>query len=272
MYIKNHFEDCPYGCNVNGMLLDSELGKLVPCPHCSEKKKELLDQGLVETEENSRLSVSSVLGISNDFLSRKFVYDSVIPDGEKLFLKEESLEWQKSESEELYLGLGIGQLPEVSLCFGIGVKGRIDIFAYPIIAKAYMSGLTVAPIISGSEYARMVYNMSDSIDQYIESDFVMVLVNDGCSYADVSCLKGLMQSRALKGKPTIFITTWTIEACSGLLGFKDDASLFLAKPVFVQYMVGKGSKHSKYVNGLLGVENEQYNEESGNSLSMSDLL
>ena len=42
MLVKNHFSDCPYGCNENGMLLDSDTGNMVPCPHCSKRKKELI--------------------------------------------------------------------------------------------------------------------------------------------------------------------------------------------------------------------------------------
>lgn len=259
---KNHYDDCPYGCNVNGMILDSSVGKLVPCPHCSKRKKELMAQGCVEeVETDVKVSLNSVLGINSEFLSARFVYDSAVPEGERLFMDSESIEWQKGEAEELYLALSIGQLPETSLCFGIGVKGRVDIFVYPMLAKAYLNNINVSPFISCSEYCRKAYNLDDAVDLYMNSDLVIMLINDGASLADISAAKGLMQTRALKGRPTVFVTTWTIEACSGLLGFKDDASLFLAKPVFVRYKTGKNSKHSPYINNLLGVENDMYVEQ-----------
>lgn len=262
MIAKNRYEDCPYGCNANGMLLDASIGKLVPCPHCSKKKRELMAQGYVEeAETDTKVPLNTILGIQSDYLSTRFVYDAIVPEGERIFMEPDSVDWQRSEAEELYLALSIGQLPDTSLCFGLGVKGRIDVFAYPLLAKAYLSNLTVSPFISCTEYCRKAYHLADDIDIFLNSDFVVMLLNDGASLADLSSAKGLMQSRALKGRPTVFVTTWTIEASSGLLGFKDDASLFLAKPIFVNYRSGKNAKkHSSYINNLLGVENDMYVE------------
>lgn len=281
MLVKSHFEDCPYHCNDRGLILDTELGKMVDCPHCSKRKRELLAKGYVESEDDSKISLSTALGINNQYLSQKFVYDSIVPDGELLFIEDESVEWQRSESEELYYALSTGQLPEISYCFGISIKGRIDRFAYPLLAKSYLNNLSVAPFISCTEYCRKIYKISEDLDLYLECDVLLMLINEGASLADINAAKGLMQTRALKNRPTIFVSTWTIEACSALLGYKDDASLFLAKPVFLKYKSGKNSKHSGYINKLLGVENDVYTEEdyksegpknNGRTVSLVDLL
>lgn len=271
MIAKNHFEDCPYNCNESGMLLDSSQGKLVPCPYCSKKKKELLAQGFVESVEDEQVPIGDALGIQSNYLSTNFVYEAVIPDGERIFIDQESLDWQSEVAEKMFLDLTVGTLPEQSICFGISVKGAIDKFAYPMLAKAYLANLKVSRLISCTEFSRLVFKMSDEVDEFYDSDFLIMLINDGCTFADVSAAKGLMQSRALKGKPTVFITTWNIEACSGLLGFKEDASYFLAKPVFIKYKSSKG--HSRYVNGLLGVENQTLTqqEDGGFGVSLSDL-
>lgn len=267
MNAKNHFDDCPYNCNSSGLILDTNQGKLVPCPHCSKKKKELLKMGYVESEEDVQVPVSEALGIKNDFLSTKFVYESVIPDGERVFFEDESIKWQKEEAENLYLGLTVGTLPEQSFCFGLAVKGRIDRFAFPMLSKAYLAGLKVSRLVSCSEWYRMRLNLSDEIEDFLDSDFMIMLLDEGFTLAEIASAKGLMQSRALKGKPTVFVTTWTIEACSELLGFKNDKSCFIAKPVFLKYASGK--KHSRYINGLLGQENESVS--SGVGVSMADL-
>lgn len=277
MLAKNHYEDCPYGCNVNGMVLDTGIGKLTPCPHCSKVKKELLAQGYAEEEvTGDKVPLNTLLNINSSYLSSRFVYESVIPDGERLFIEEDSIKWQKEMSEELYLGLSVGQLPETSQCYGVGVKGALDVFTYPMLAKAYSSNLSIAPCLSCMEYCRKAYNLADDLDVYLDSDLVVMIINDGASLADISSAKGLMQTRGLRGKPTIFVTTWTIEACSGLLGFKDTASLFLAKPIFVQYKSGKNSKHSSYINNLLGVKNDIYVEDKEpieeRGVSLSDLI
>lgn len=273
MLVKSHFEDCPYNCNVNGMVLDADAGKLIPCPHCSKRKRELLKQGYVETEEETQVPLSTVLGIKNEYLSTKFVYDSVVPDGERLFIDEESLDWQSNFAEELYLGLTVGTLPEESICFGLSIKGRLERFVYPMLAKGYLAGLTIGKFVTCSEFNRLSFDISNPMDDFYNADILFMLINDGSNLSDLASAKGLMQTRALKGKATLFVTTWTIEACSGLLGFNGDSSLALAKPVFLQYKKGKSKGHSSYVNQLIGVENESLaGTSSDNSVSMKDLL
>ncbi|MGV3076322.1 hypothetical protein ACEE21_14655, partial [Clostridium baratii] len=160
---------------------------------------------------------------------------------------------------------------------GLGNKGRIDRFAYPLLAKAYLSGLSVARFISCSEYNRLYVAMDDAIESYMEKDFVLVLIQDGASKADILSAKGLMQSRALKGKGTLFVTTWSIEACSTLLGYFGEETYFLASGSFVEYKVSKKKKHSNYINQLTGVENEVFVEEDeeprrSNMVTMADLI
>lgn len=271
-------EDCPYHCN-NGKLMDYELKKIVPCPYCSEKKNELAKDGLAEDTDGSIISLPTMLGINNKYLNSKFIYESVIPDGEKVFLDEESVKKQGEVLEDIYLGLGVGELPERSYCIGLGYKGSIDRVAYPLLAKAYLSGLSVAKFISCTQYNRMCINMSDEVEGYYTKDLVIILIQDGASKADIASAKGLMQTRALNGKCTIFLTTWVIEACSMLLGYPFDDTFFLATGVFVEYRVGKNKKKSHYINQLTGVENETYNEDKEDGsfkgtrvVSMDDLL
>ena len=271
---KSHYDDCPYGCNSKGMILDTNLGKLVPCPHCSEKKKKLLSEGYAEAEDSGeRVSLNTIFGIESEYLSTKFAYDGVIPEGERVFIDKDSLGFQKDEAEALYYDLSLGTVPESSYCFGISIKGRIDRFVYPMMAKAYLAGLTVEKFISCSEWSRMCFNMDKAVDSYYSSDLVFMLLNDGANLNEFAAAKGLMQSRALKGRPTIFITTWTVEACSGLLGFSRESSLFLARPVFVEYIKGKNKKsHTRYINGLLGVENDLVDRsEQDYGVSIADL-
>lgn len=275
MIAKSHFDDCPYGCNQNGMLLDAETKKMVQCPHCSQKKKELLREGYAMSEENTQVPLNTLLGISSKYLTEKFVYDTIIPEGERLFIEDESLKWQSEESEELYLGLTVGELPEESLCFGISIKGRVDRFAYPMLAKAYLNGISVGKFISSTEFNRLQFNMDESLDDFYNADLLFMLINEGSTRADIFSAKGLMQARALRGKPTIFVTTWTIEACSELLGFQEEGSYFLARPVFVQYKTNKNAKKSRYINNLLGVENEQVDsgdEDNDKGVYMADLF
>lgn len=274
MIAKSHFDDCPYGCNINGKILNPDTG-WVDCPHCSKKKKELLKQGCVEEEISSDVvPLATVLGINNEYLSTKFVYEGVVPDGERLFIEEDSLKLQKELADELYLSLSIGDVPKQSLCFGISIKGRFDRFAYPMLAKAFMSGLTIGRFVSCSEFNRLSFDINNSLNDFYEADFLMMFINDGSNLSDLSAAKGLMQTRSLKGKPTVFVTTWTIQACSGLLSSYDDVTLSLAKPIFLSYKSSKSKGNSNYINNLLGVENEDLSSKKSESrgVSMGDLL
>lgn len=272
MIVKNHFEDCPFSCNDKGKILDTSTGLMVDCPHCSAKKKELLLSGeAVEAETEEKLPLAQVLGINSKFLSDKYVFASVIPEGEQMFLESESIEFLKEVSERVYRQLALGEVPENSYCFGVSIKGRVDNVAYPFLARAYLKGLSVGKFMTCSELSRLQLHGSDVIDELYNVDVLLMLIGEGSTKGEISCAKGLMQARALKGKATIFLTTWTIEACSLLLGYSaDEGNLLLAKPVFVKYKTAK--KASNYINQLTGVENSRYDEdEGGQGISLSDL-
>lgn len=275
MAIKMHWDDCPYGCNYEGKILNPNNGQMVPCPHCSERRKTLLAQGMAMEENTEKeVKLNTLLGVNSRYLSEVFVYDTIIPESERVFLDDGSVENQRSEAEELYNAMVLGMKPEKSYCFGISVKGRIDRFVYPMLAKAYMNGLSVAKCISCSEFSRLQLRMNEDLDDYINSDIVVMVINDGCTNGDIAAAKGLMQSRALKGNPTIFVSTWTVEACSGLLGNRgEDYTMFMAQPVFVGYRKSKG-KHSNYINNILGERNSyggSTGQQQGQGVSISNL-
>lgn len=263
--IKMKYDDCPYNCS-NGQVMDYEIRKLIPCPYCSEKRKDLANQGLAENEQGDIEPLHRILGVNNKYLESKFIYDAVVPEPEKLFLVDESISRQKDLLDEIYLGLTVGELPDKSYCFGLGNKGRVDRLVYPFLAKAYLAGLSVAKFISCGMYNRLHVAMSDEISSYLERDLVIMLIQDGSSKSDILSAKGLMQERASYGKCTIFVTTWSIEACSMLLGYFGEETFYLASGSFVEYKSSK--KHSKYINQLTGVENDIYvedEEENSNS-------
>ena len=269
--IKNHFDDCPYDCNVEGKILNPNNGKMIPCPHCSKIKAELLRKGVaVEETTEKEVKLSSLLGVKSQFLSDKFVYESLIPEDELVYLEEASVDMQRKDAEELYNELILGNKPANSLCFGISIKGRIDKFVYPMLVKAYIGGLSVAKCISCSEFSRMQLKMNDDIDSYIGSDIVVMVINEGCTNGDIACAKGLMQSRALRGNPTVFVSTWSVEACSALLVSKmSEDTMFMAKPSFVKYK-SRAGKASGYINNILGEKNA-YSQNEGRGVSISDL-
>ncbi len=265
------FDDCPYHCT-NGYIFDYEISKKVLCPHCSKKRDDLIHQGSLEVDgEVVQVDLPAMLGVKSKYLSSRLSYDLVVPDSEKVFITDESLEFQKTCIEDLYLSLSLGKLPDSSYCFGLGVKGYIDALVYPLLAKAYSSGVSVAPFISCERYSYMLNHREDAIREYLDADLAIMLISDGSSKAGVFSAKGFMQERAINGKPTVFVSTWQIEACSMLLGTVNHEGCFLAKPVFVHYK--KSRKKSNYINQLTGVDNTEFNGyDNSNTVSMEDLL
>ena len=253
MGLLQSFEDCPNHC-VNGEYVDRVLRKKIRCQYCANKRAELVKQGIAISDEGTLSTLSSLLGVKSEYMKAIFSYDAVVPDGERLYIESDSIDTQKKVSEELYSDIVTGFKPKKSLCFGLGNKGRVDRFAYPMLAKAYQSGLSISRFISCDEYNRLKIELNEELDDFYSSDIVIMLISDGASKADIAAAKGLMQIRASKGNPTIFLTTWTIEACSTLLGYWNDPSLYSATPVFLEYRSSKG-KHTKYINDLTGVEN-----------------
>lgn len=272
--IKSHFENCPYSCNDKGKILDVQTGHMIDCPYCSKKKKELLAEGVaVEEETDNKVPLHTLLGINSKYLTQNFVFNTLIPEGEKMFLEEDSINYLEEETTDLYHLLTIGELPTKSYCFGISIKGQVDRLAYPLLATAYLRGLSVCRFITCSEFLRVQLKADESIKDFYEADVVIMLIGEGSTKGEISCAKGLMQTRALKGKATIFISTWTIEACSLLLGYRNsEDTLFLASPVFVKYRNSK--KSSNYINQLTGVDNSMYNPKTdmgGQGFSLKDL-
>lgn len=263
MEILMSFEDCPYHCN-NGKLFDRNSRKEVPCPYCSKKRRELEKAGLMKTEKEDPVSISEALGIDCAYIKPVFNYDAVIPEVERAYLNEDIYKIQKEKMEELYNGLLIGKLPNHSMCFGLGVKGKVDLVAYPMLVKAYISGISVARFVDCNEYARKTYQMDfDFVDSLLSKDFAMMLIPEGSSSVGISAAKGFMQERALKGKPTVFLTTWSVEACSAFLGFYGDKSLFMASAYFIKYETHGDSRHSRYINHLTGVKNKKIEGPTG---------
>ena len=268
-----HFDDCPYNCDSSGRLLDIVTGNLVPCPHCAEKRKELVSSG-EKIEE---------LGIKEDYHTDELVYEDLIPEAELVWISQESLQYLHKLIKEVYDKVILGEVPKSSYCFGLGYKGQVNRLVYPLIKKAYKAGLSVYKFMTSQEIAYMVQRSSsfqDVADELHklthETDLAFIQLNSGAFKADVYSAKSIMENRAKNGKPTIYVTTDRAASFNGLLWFKgDDEVLSMAKPAFVEYTGIKKEIDNGYTAAILGkkesVKAEGYiNENFGNSNSMID--
>lgn len=248
-----HDPNCPFGCNSNGKLVNPETGKLENCPHCSQKRNELVKKGRIESDKTV-VRIEDLLHIVNNHYSDQFVYDAIIPKSERVFLDQGSVDYQEQKSTELYNNLVLGELPTSSYCFGLGIKGRFDRFIYPMMIKAYKAGLTVARFVTSYELTRLLLNQDPIVDSFIYSDIMFIFLNTGSLLSDVNNTQGILEARGALGKPTIIVTTWRIEHCNGLLTYieskehEEEDILIKARPVFVKY---SGAKYNNYTASIL---------------------
>lgn len=263
---KSSFEDCPYHCN-NGKILDRNRGIMVDCPHCSSKRSKIVEEGKIVSDEGSIEDLSKVLGLNVKNIKPMLDYSFLIADSEKVYLDRESMEAQENFVNSIRDNLVLGHKPQFSCCIGLGVKGRLDFLAYSILALSYKSGLTISKVLTPMDFSSMLFNSDrDELEEVSSSDILVCLIPEGITKSDLYSAKGLMQTRGIKGNPTIFITTWSIEACSRLLINED--SYMMAKPSFVKY-TSEGKK-SKYIDRITGVSNDSI-EGNNTVLDFKDL-
>ena len=257
--MKLHFEECPHGCNKEGKLFDRALAKFLNCPYCEKKRKELADSGLVESESGEEVSIQKELGFSDLYLSTYFDFDLLISESERPLLDSASVQEVKESIDSLRGILSRGDLPSKSYCFGLARKGFVDKLAFPLLAAAYEKGIGKGKFLPSRLYYSY-YMQEKDLQEYYDVDLLFVLINSGSSYKELMCIRGLMEARAVVGKPTIFVTNQDIDECLLLLGSVNEPSLYLASPYFMERIKTKGS-HSYRSDSL----------RSGLGISMDDL-
>lgn len=259
--VSLRFEECPFSCNPsNGKVVASD-GSLRPCPYCSEKRKQIVLKGNKDVENNTEISenkvglnfevLSEVFGLGKMYITDKLNYMSAIPEGELLFITEESLSKQKELLEGINEQLSIGVLPSESYCFGVSRTGDMSKVAFPLLATAFKAGLTVNKVYNSYTLSDVLLNEKQSeINKMLSSDVQVFFLSQGSSRATVYQMSGIMEARAQAGRPTLFFTQWSIEACSGLLGI--GGAMNVATPVFLEYASWSKQQHSHYLKMLLG--------------------
>lgn len=259
-----HFNDCPHNCNANGQLFDRGLKMMVLCPYCKQKRKELANGGEVVSDKGEITSLHKELGFSDEYLSSYYNFDDLVSSYERPLLVESSLGIVDSEINALRGILLRGDLPEKSYCFGLGRKGSVDRLAFPLLASAYEKGGHVGKFLASRVYYSL-YMQDKDLQEYYDLDLLVVLVNSGSSYRELMCVRGLMESRAVAGKSTIFVTNNDIDEVLLLLGSVDEPSLYLASPYFMERTKNVGN-HSYASDNLRGTT-----QSKDLGISMADL-
>lgn len=208
------FKDCPNKC-IDGKIFDPYTHKKTICSFCEDKRMrfargDLKDSGTGKT-------ISEMLNLPTSYIGNEYDEDLVIPQFARKELKEDSVSLVLEKMKELMTDMSIGKLPECSIMFNLGKKANEANFVYPYLIKGYVAGRTLVPLVSLPDLCqlRLRYEGSPfSIGTYkdytyndlIERDVCVIVIDAGATNVSLLAVKGLVQLRSQKLKPTIIFT------------------------------------------------------------------
>lgn len=208
------FGDCPYNCH-NGVVFNPQTKVKQPCPHCSAKRKEIAKD--MEKDDKSGLTISETLRIPAVLTGVGFNEDEIILATEQKKMSEDSVQSVKETMLQLMNNVTLGVLPDYSILFNFGMKANMTGFVFPLLMKGYKAGLKCAPLVYAFDLVRLRLDYEenylqhrnlpwgDSFLDYVDADLCVTVIDAGSSILDILAVKGLMQLRANRRKPTIII-------------------------------------------------------------------
>lgn len=241
--LRISFPECPNKCK-NGFLFNPYTGVTIPCEYCANKRSEL-----VKTEgETESGTIYEQLHITNMLTADAFDMERLIPTNVRQGMVTESITALETQLNEIMSKMSIGEFPSYSILFNFGFKVNTEIFTTPFMIKAFRAGINVAPMVTALELVRLRFQYEDmedlsynkdgwgnSYDDYIKADICVVNMDAGTTYRGVLAVKGLMQLRALKGKPTYIVTSIWGSSVMELVSGRGNTERNLASLISVEY-------------------------------------
>lgn len=241
-YMRVSFDDCPHKCT-SGMIFNPYTGVSVPCPYCESKRKEKVNNIQSTKEEKS---IYEILNITQPFTGSDFNIERVIPSYSLKYYVEESYSLVCKFLDEMFTMIGIGEYLDYSIMFNLGKKSHVENLIVPYMLKAYENGLKVAPYLdvltlcnlrrsSETSGFSFTHEWGSAYNDYVDADICFVYIDTGVTQVGLDNVKGLMQIRASKGKPTYIVTDYWRRGISDILSEDDEKCLNLAYLVSVEY-------------------------------------
>ena len=188
----------------DGLVFDTSVNKMVPCPLCEELRTKQVIEG-VQSKEGATQGLSEKLGLRRVF-SRLFV-DLKLVLGD---LTTESLEQDQYDSIEESIGalvgsLSVGKKPKTSVLFYLGVRADVELLAFWLLGSAYKAGLSVHPFITPFRLQGIRQKRED-YENLMLSDVVVVAYSPSMR-EDGYLVEDFVRQRAFEGKSTYVILT-----------------------------------------------------------------
>lgn len=224
---------CPNRC-VNGFYINPYTHKKEICQYCAKERKEKV--------LNKDTDIREELNLPEYYLGYSFDADAVIPKSALKNLSEESVELVKTAMTDLIGQVSIGTIPDESMLFNFGSKVVDGNFTFPLVVRAYMSGLKVSPVLMGYDLyqyrlaSENGYEEDNTYRDLLDKDICVVVLDAGSTKNDILCVKGFMQLRGYNRKPTIIIANvWKTDVLA-LCNEEDTKEYSLATLYGVEYL------------------------------------
>lgn len=246
---------CPNNC-IDGWFINPYSHKREKCSFCADKRaKEIKTKSVTD------------LGLPDSYVNIRFEPGSVIAQSEKSALSPNSLAEVEEKMQALVSSLAAGNLPEESILFNLGAKVHEQNLVYHLIAKSYIAGLKTLPLVDISTMMRerAMYERGEpsAFNDYLDADTCVISIDAGTDYNGLMAVKGIMQLRGRRDKPTIILTHVWNKHIMSMCNEDDFMTYSLARCVSVQYTGRRDNNH--VVNGVKnsgsrhGMSEEQFN-------------
>lgn len=208
-------KNCRFGCNDQGKYF--QKGKLIQCPDHVSMRREEVRQGELAID-GDLVPLHQAVGMAK---GQWYTYntDQIIPQRTRTLIKDGLRELLEG-IDEVHRALVNGDKLEASYCFGLPSGTRALQLGFSFLVDAYKNGQSISPMVSSQQYHMFLHKdperVSDKGIYYRElkqyegiytSDVLVVNLMSGGNSSVINTAKGLMQSRAMSGLPTVFITT-----------------------------------------------------------------
>lgn len=238
------FDDCPNHC-VGGYIINPYEHKREICPYCEEKRKKISrgTEAQLSSDSTDFLKMFNLQPVLNGSVYKD---ELVLPAFARKGLEPNSVSTVLKYLNSLINLASLGNLPECSYLINIGSKSCWINFVYPLMAKYYISGRTLTPLLYPPEICRLrayaeKYGIQEEklgLNYYdlLDRDICVVILDSGTMTTGILAVKGLMQLRASKGKSTIILTDLWGSQLEGMYYTEEENYKNIAKLVTVEYL------------------------------------
>lgn len=237
------FKDCPNNC-VDGKIVDPYKHKRVPCLYCSSKREKFAKGDI--TDKSSGKTLSELLNLPVSYTGNEFNEDIVIPEFARKNMIPESVTLVLSKLRELITDITIGNIPEYSLLFNLGKKSNEINFIYPYLIRGYIAGKTLVPLVNCIDICQLRLkhegvlgdygnNLSYTYNDLLIKDLCVISIDAGATPTSIGAVKGLIQLRAQRCKPTIIFTNTWVRGIRDICGDESYKGYNLATLYSVEY-------------------------------------